>query len=59
MEEHKNREKHLWAEHGKVSYNDLVDQLYLGLLLRTLYNPRKFFLRTLKSLSLIKQFFQK
>ena len=27
MEEHKNREKHLWAEHGKVSYNDLVDQL--------------------------------
>ena len=27
MEEHKNREKHKWAEHGKVRYNDLIDQL--------------------------------
>ena len=36
--------------------NDLVDKLYLGWFLRTLYNPRKFFFRTLKSLFLIKQF---
>ena len=36
--------------------NDLVDRLYLGWLIRTLYNPKKFFLRTLKSLYLIKQF---
>ena len=36
--------------------NDLVDKLYLGWLVRTLFNPRKFFLRTLKSLFLIKQF---
>ena len=36
--------------------NDLVDKLYLGWLIRTLYNPKKFFLRTLKSLYLIKQF---
>ena len=36
--------------------NDLVDKLYLGWLIRTLYNPRKFFLRTFKSLYLIKQF---
>ena len=36
--------------------NDIVDKLYLGWLIRTLYNPRKFFFRTLKSLFLIKQF---
>ena len=36
--------------------NDIVDKLYLGWFLRTLYNPRKFFFRTLKSLFLIKQF---
>ena len=36
--------------------NDLVDKLYLGWLFRTLYNPRKFFFRTFKSLFLIKQF---
>ena len=36
--------------------NDLVDKLYLGWLVRTLHNPRKFFLRTIKSLFLIKQF---
>ena len=36
--------------------NDLIDKLYLGWLVRTLYNPKKFFLRTLKSLYLIKQF---
>ena len=29
MEEHKNREKHKWAEHGKVKYNDLINQLLL------------------------------
>ena len=39
--------------------NDLVDKLYLGWLVRTLYNPRKFFVRTLKSISLIKQFILK
>ncbi len=37
--------------------NDLIDNLYLGWLLRTLFNPRKFFLRTIRSLSLIKQFY--
>ena len=36
--------------------NDIVDKLYLGWLWRTLYNPRKFLLRTIKSLNLIKQF---
>ena len=36
--------------------NNLIDKLYLGWLVRTLYNPKKFFLRTLKSLYLIKQF---
>ena len=36
--------------------NDLVDKLYLGWLVRTLYNPKKFFIRTIKSLFLIKQF---
>ena len=39
--------------------NDLVDKLYLGWLLRTLYNPRRFFIRTVKSLILIKQFVKK
>ena len=37
--------------------NDFIDNLYLGWLLRTLFNPRKFFLRTIRSLSLIKQFY--
>ena len=36
--------------------NDLVDKFYLGWLIRTVYNPRKFFFRTIKSLYLIKQF---
>tara|TARA_B100000686_G_scaffold201801_1_gene208726 strand:+ start:189 stop:902 length:714 start_codon:yes stop_codon:yes gene_type:complete len=36
--------------------NDLIDKLYLGWLVRTLYNPRKFLLRTIKSLSLINLF---
>ena len=27
MEEHKNNEKHQWAEHGHMKYNDLVDHL--------------------------------
>ena len=35
---------------------DTLDKFYLGWLVRTLYNPRKFFLRTIKSLYLIKQF---
>ena len=36
--------------------NDLIDKLYLGWLVRTLYNPKKFFFRTIRSLYLIKQF---
>jgi len=36
--------------------NDTLDKLYLGWLIRTLYNPKKFFFRTIKSLYLIKQF---
>ena len=36
--------------------NDLIDKLYLGWLIRTLHNPRKFFVRTIRSLNLIKQF---
>lgn len=36
--------------------NDILDKFYLGWLVRTLYNPRKFFFRTIKSLYLIKQF---
>ena len=39
--------------------NDLVDKLYLGWLARTLYNPKKFFFRTIKSIALIRQFFYK
>ena len=39
--------------------NDLIDKLYLGWLARTLYNPRKFFFRTIKSVSLINQFLSK
>jgi len=38
--------------------NDLVDKFYLGWLVRTLHNPAKLFFRTIKSLSLIKQFFK-
>ena len=36
--------------------NDVVDKLYLGWLARTLHDPKKFFFRTIKSLSLIKLF---
>ena len=36
--------------------NDTLDKFYLGWLIRTLHNPRKFFFRTIKSLYLIKQF---
>ena len=36
--------------------NDIIDKLYLGWFVRTIFNPRKFFFRTLKSLFLIKQF---
>ena len=36
--------------------SDAIDKFYLGWLVRTLHNPKKFFIRTLKSLYLIKQF---
>ncbi|MDC0446230.1 WecB/TagA/CpsF family glycosyltransferase [Candidatus Pelagibacter sp.] len=36
--------------------NNIIDKIYLGWLFRILYNPRKFFLRTIKSFSLIKLF---
>ena len=36
--------------------NDTLDKFYLGWFVRTLYNPRKFFIRIIKSLYLIKQF---
>ncbi len=36
--------------------NDLIDKLYLGWFLRTLYSPKKFLFRTIKSLSLINLF---
>ena len=36
--------------------NDWIDKLYLGWLIRTLYNPKKFLLRTIKSVSLINLF---
>ena len=39
--------------------NDMIDKLYLGWLARTLYNPKKFFFRTIKSIALIRQFFYK
>ena len=39
--------------------NDTIDKLYLGWLVRTIHNPKKFLIRTIKSLSLIKQFLKK
>jgi len=36
--------------------NDMIDKLYLGWLVRTLHNPKKFLFRTIKSLSLINLF---
>ena len=36
--------------------NDIIDKLYMGWLARTLYNPRRYFLRTIKSLGLVNQF---
>ncbi len=36
--------------------NDMIDKLYLGWFVRTLYNPKKFLFRTIKSLSLINLF---
>ena len=36
--------------------NNLIDKLYLGWFVRTLYDPKKFFFRTIRSLYLIKQF---
>ena len=37
--------------------NEFIDRLYLGWLFRTIYNPKKYFLRNLHSLLLIKLFF--
>ena len=37
--------------------NELIDRLYLGWLIRTIYNPKRYFLRNLHSLLLIKLFF--
>ena len=37
--------------------NDIIDKFYLGWLTRTLYNPKRYFFRTIKSIRLIKQFF--
>ena len=37
--------------------NNVIDKLYLGWLVRILFNPRKSLIRTLKSLYLIKHFF--
>ena len=36
--------------------NDFVDKLYLGWFIRILYNPKKFLMRTIKSISLINLF---
>ena len=36
--------------------NDLIDKLYLGWLIRTLYDPKKFFMRNLSALKLLKFF---
>ena len=36
--------------------NDIIDKLYMGWLVRTLYDPKKFFFRTLKSLYFFKIF---
>ena len=36
--------------------SDTLDKFYLGCLVRTIHNPRKFFFRIIKSLYLIKQF---
>tara|TARA_B100001996_G_scaffold321748_1_gene266327 strand:- start:603 stop:1313 length:711 start_codon:yes stop_codon:yes gene_type:complete len=38
--------------------NDIIDKLYLGWLVRSIYNPKKHLINTIKSLSLIKQFFE-
>ena len=37
--------------------NDFVDKYYFGWLVRLIYNPRKYFSRTVRSISLIKLFF--
>ena len=36
--------------------NTLIDKFYMGWILRLIYNPRRHFLRTFKSLYLIKYF---
>lgn len=41
----------------QAKISDLVDRLYLGWLWRIAYNPRMYFIRTIKSLKLIKFFF--
>lgn len=37
--------------------NSMIDRIYLGWFVRILYNPKKFFFRTIKSFNLIKLFF--
>ena len=39
--------------------NDFVDKIYLGWLWRIIYDPKRFFFRTMSSLGLIKIFFRK
>jgi UDP-N-acetyl-D-mannosaminuronic acid transferase (WecB/TagA/CpsF family) len=41
---------------SQAPINNFIDKIYLGWLLRILYNPRLFFLRTIKSFNLIKLF---
>ena len=36
--------------------NDIIDKYYLGWLIRILYNPKKYFVRIISSLKLIKLF---
>jgi N-acetylglucosaminyldiphosphoundecaprenol N-acetyl-beta-D-mannosaminyltransferase len=42
----------------QAKINDLVDSLYLGWLWRIMYNPRVYFIRIIKSLKLIRFFFE-
>ena len=38
--------------------NKIVDKFYLGWLVRLLYNPREYFIRTILSFKLLKYFFK-
>lgn len=44
---------------SQAPINDTVDKYYMGWLLRTIFNPREYFLRIFKSLFLIKYFLKK